>query len=43
MPGKIQKQQMATDAALTAKGERNKFSLKGASRSMYEAMRLRGP
>jgi hypothetical protein len=36
---KSKKQQMAAGAALSAKeGERNKSSLKGASKSMYESM-----
>jgi hypothetical protein len=36
---KSKKQQMAAGAALAAKrGERNKSSLKGASKGMYESM-----
>ena len=37
MPAKSKKQQMAAGAALSAKrGKRNKSSLKGASKSMYD-------
>jgi hypothetical protein len=39
MPAKSKKQQMAAGAALAAKrGERNKSSLKGASKKMAESM-----
>lgn len=39
MPAKSQKQQMAAGAVLAAKeGERNKQSLRGASKQMYESM-----
>ncbi len=39
MPAKSKKQQMAAGAALAAKrGERDKSSLKGASKDMYESM-----
>jgi len=39
MPAKSKKQQMAAGVALAAKrGKRSKWSLKGASRSMYKSM-----
>ena len=39
MPAKSKKQQMAAGAALAAKrGERKKYSLKGASKKMAESM-----
>lgn len=39
MPAKSKKQQMAAGAALAAKrGEKKKFELKGASKSMVESM-----
>ncbi|HZZ99517.1 MAG TPA: DUF3008 family protein [Candidatus Paceibacterota bacterium] len=39
---KSKKQQMAAGAALSAKrGQRNRSSLKGASKSMYESMSQR--
>ena len=39
MPAKSKKQQKAAGAALSAKkGEREKSSLKGASKDMYESM-----
>lgn len=39
MPAKSKKQQMAAGAALAAKkGEKDKSSLRGASKSMYDSM-----